>query len=112
MLSVFQLTIDANRVKRILFTSGKHYFTLNEAREKRKRDDVAIIRIEELCPFPADEIRKEMQKYPNAKEFLWAQEEHRNQGPWSFIKPRFENIVGVHVRGRTTRISNRAIFYF
>ena len=86
------------KVKRVLFTSGKHYYTLNEERAKRKRDDVAIVRLEELCPFPADELRQEIGKYTNAKEFLWCQEEHRNQAAWSFVKPRFENIVGIHVR--------------
>jgi probable 2-oxoglutarate dehydrogenase E1 component DHKTD1 len=70
---------------------------LNEERDKRKRNDIAIIRLEELCPFPADELREEIKKYKNAKEFIWCQEEHRNQGAWSFIKPRFENIVGIHV---------------
>ena len=70
---------------------------MSEEREKRQRTDVAIIRIEELCPFPAAEIREEMKKYPNAKEFFWCQEEHRNQGPWSFINPRFANILGHHV---------------
>ena len=95
--SPLQLQIDAKGVKRLLFTSGKHYYTLSEEREKRQRADVAIIRIEELCPFPAEEIRQEMKKYPNAKEFLWCQEEHRNQGPWSFINPRFANIIGHHV---------------
>lgn len=91
------MTIQPENVKRLLFTSGKHYYTLTEEREKRERKDVAIIRLEELCPFPADELRQEMKKYPNAKEFLWCQEEHRNQGAWSFIDPRFTNIVGLHV---------------
>jgi probable 2-oxoglutarate dehydrogenase E1 component DHKTD1 len=88
---------NPEKIRRLLFTSGKHYYTLNEEREKRNRDDIAIIRLEELCPFPADELRQEIKKYKNAKEFLWCQEEHRNQGAWSFINPRFENIVGVHV---------------
>lgn len=89
--------ISNNQVKRILFTSGKHYYTLSEARDKQKRNDVAIIRLEELCPFPVEEIRQEIKKYSNAKEFIWAQEEHRNQGAWSFAKPRFENILGIQV---------------
>ena len=67
---------------------------------------MAIIRLEELCPFPADELRREMKKYPNAKEFLWCQEEHRNQGAWPFISPRFQNIVGVHVCRLLTPINH------
>jgi probable 2-oxoglutarate dehydrogenase E1 component DHKTD1 len=89
--------VNPEKVKRLLFTSGKHYYTLNEEREKRKRDDIAIIRLEELCPFPADEIRQEIKKYKNVKDFIWCQEEHRNQGVWSFINPRFQNVVGIHV---------------
>ncbi|CAF3579917.1 unnamed protein product [Rotaria socialis] len=89
--------LNPEKIKRLLFTSGKHYYTLNEERNKRKRDDTAIIRLEELCPFPADELRQEIKKYKNAKEFIWCQEEHRNQGAWVFVRPRFENIVGIHL---------------
>ncbi|CAF5041471.1 unnamed protein product, partial [Rotaria socialis] len=63
--------LNPEKIKRLLFTSGKHYYTLNEERDKRKRDDTAIIRLEELCPFPADELRQEIKKYKNAKEFIW-----------------------------------------
>ena len=101
------MKIQPEKVKRLLFTSGKHYYTLNEEREKRQRTDVGIIRLEELCPFPADELRQEIKKYPNAKEFLWCQEEHRNQGAWSFIDPRFKNIVGFHVRSFECSHRNR-----
>jgi len=96
--NISKTQLNPEKIKRVLFTSGKHYYTLNDEREKRKRDDVAIIRVEELCPFPADEIRQEMKKYRNAKEFLWCQEEQRNQGAWTFVKPRFENIVGVQLK--------------
>ncbi len=94
---IFQRKINPEKIQRLLFTSGKHYYTLNEEREKRNRDDVAIIRVEELCPFPADELREEIKKYKNVKEFIWCQEEQRNQGGWVFVRPRFENIVGIHV---------------
>ncbi|CAF0997885.1 unnamed protein product [Adineta steineri] len=93
-----KIKINPEKIKRILFTSGKHYYTLNEERDKRKRDDLVIIRLEELCPFPADELRQEIKKYKNAKDFIWCQEEHRNQGAWTFIRPRFENIVGTHLK--------------
>ncbi len=92
-----QIKINPEKIQRLLFTSGKHYYTLNEERDKQKRDDIAIIRLEELCPFPTDEIREEIKKYKNIKDFIWCQEEHRNQGVWSFIRPRFENILGIHV---------------
>ena len=98
-------------MKRLLFASGKHYYTLNEEREKQQRQDIAIIRLEELCPFPADELRQEMKKYSKAKEFLWCQEEHRNQGAWSFIHPRFSNILGVHVCISCTMFKNKHCHY-
>jgi probable 2-oxoglutarate dehydrogenase E1 component DHKTD1 len=91
------MTIQPNKVQRLLLTSGKHYYTLNDERNRRQRDDIAIIRVEELCPFPVDELRQEMKKYPHVKEYLWCQEEHRNQGAWSFVRPRFENILGINV---------------
>ncbi|CAF1667506.1 unnamed protein product, partial [Adineta ricciae] len=96
--NISKTKINPEKVRRVLFTSGKHYYTLNDEREKRKRDDVAIVRLEELCPFPADELRQETKKYKNAKEFIWCQEEHRNQGAWVFVKSRFENIVGIHLK--------------
>jgi probable 2-oxoglutarate dehydrogenase E1 component DHKTD1 len=57
-------------------------------------NNYAFIRIEELCPFPAENIQKVIEQYPNATEFIWAQEEHRNMGAWSFVSPRFDNIIG------------------
>jgi len=113
--NISKTQLNPEKIKRVLFTSGKHYYTLNDEREKRKRDDVAIIRVEELCPFPVDEIRQEMKKYRNAKEFLWCQEEQRNQGAWTFVKPRFENIVGVQVRSMFAKRNKKkkfSIFYF
>ena len=59
---------------------------------------VAIIRLEELCPFPASELRKVVGQYKNATEFVWAQEEHRNMGFWSFVGPRFQNILGLRLK--------------
>lgn len=55
---------------------------------------MAIVRVEELCPFPAEAIQQQLQLYKNADQFVWSQEEHRNMGAWSFIAPRFSNVVG------------------
>lgn len=79
----------------MIFVFGKHYYELSSEKEKRKQENVAIIRIEELSPFPANQIRSILNKYKNAKEFVWAQEEHQNQGAWTFASPRFERILGV-----------------
>ncbi|KAK2191948.1 hypothetical protein NP493_42g09044 [Ridgeia piscesae] len=85
-------------VTRVVFVSGKHYYTLQAYRELHNIQNTAIIRVESLCPFPAEEIQRELMKYANAKEFLWSQEEHSNQGAWTFIAPRFENVVGKKLR--------------
>jgi probable 2-oxoglutarate dehydrogenase E1 component DHKTD1 len=53
---------------------------LEAERAKRKQDDTAIIRLEEICPFPAMQLRDAIKEYKNAKEFIWSQEEHRNMG--------------------------------
>jgi 2-oxoglutarate dehydrogenase E1 component len=75
---------DAASVRRVLLCSGKVYYDLAAAREQQNRKDVAILRVEQLYPLPADEIRAELAKYPNA-ELVWVQEEPANQGAWPFI---------------------------
>ncbi len=82
-------------VKKLIFVFGKHYYSLEAEKARRQADDVAIIRVEEMSPFPADKLRKVIGEYKNAKEFVWSQEEHRNMGAWSFARPRFENILGL-----------------
>ncbi|XP_058443046.1 probable 2-oxoglutarate dehydrogenase E1 component DHKTD1 homolog, mitochondrial isoform X2 [Malaya genurostris] len=96
------LITDPKKVKRVILCSGKHYYNLNNERLETKNSDVAIVRVESLCPFPVQNILDELQKYTNAREFIWSQEEHRNMGAWSFIHPRFENMCGrrIHYRGR------------
>ncbi|XP_043274432.1 probable 2-oxoglutarate dehydrogenase E1 component DHKTD1, mitochondrial isoform X2 [Venturia canescens] len=95
----FQSVIGDNRVSdadvnKVIFVSGKHYYALDKQREISNAKDVAIVRLESLCPFPVADLNQEIQRYPRAKTFIWSQEEPRNMGPWSFIKPRFENLCG------------------
>ncbi|XP_063705809.1 probable 2-oxoglutarate dehydrogenase E1 component DHKTD1 homolog, mitochondrial [Culicoides brevitarsis] len=92
-----QLAKEKN-VKKVIFCTGKHYYNLNEERLKRKDESVAIVRVESLCPFPSHEIQEEIKKYKNATTFIWSQEEHRNSGAWTFIKPRFENLCGKKIQ--------------
>ena len=80
--------VNRKRVTRLLFCSGKVYFDLLEARRERDQADCAIIRIEQLYPFPRDEILAIAATYPNAKEVVWVQEEPRNQGAWSVMLSR------------------------
>lgn len=92
------VSVASSSIRRLLFVSGKHYYALNQHRVDNAIKDVAIIRIEELCPFPALSLQKLVSKYSNAKEFIWCQEEPRNGGAWSFIEPRFRSLVGVNLR--------------
>lgn len=90
--------VNSALVRRVVFCSGKHYYALAKQREATQSLDTAIIRLESLCPFPAEMIRQELKKFPKAKEFVWSQEEQRNMGAWSFVSPRFENILGVKLQ--------------
>ncbi|NLA89466.1 MAG: 2-oxoglutarate dehydrogenase E1 component [Alcaligenaceae bacterium] len=78
--------INKEKVNRLLLCSGRVYYDLVAAREERGADDVAILRVEQLYPFPHKEFEAEMQQYPNAKEVVWVQDEPQNQGPWFYIQ--------------------------
>ena len=76
----------ADKVKRLVVCSGKVYYDLVKKREEKGSDDVAIIRIEQLYPFPHKAFAAEVKKYPNATEIVWCQDEPQNQGAWFFIQ--------------------------
>ncbi|MGR8920530.1 MAG: 2-oxoglutarate dehydrogenase E1 component [Gammaproteobacteria bacterium] len=77
--------LEAARVRRVLVCSGKVYFDLLEARREHNITDTAIIRLEQLYPFPREEIVAAIDAYANAEELVWVQEEPRNQGAWSML---------------------------
>ena len=77
------------KVRRVVLCSGKVYYDLFEERAKRGIDDVAIVRIEQMYPWPKDAIKRELARYPNA-DLVWAQEEPANMGPWTFVDRRIE----------------------
>ncbi|CAL8278261.1 unnamed protein product [Merluccius merluccius] len=82
-----------DRVRRIIFCTGKVYYEL--ARERKDRgmeEEVAIVRIEQLSPFPFDLVKKEVEHFHNA-DVLWCQEEHKNQGYYDYIKPRIRTAI-------------------
>uniref|UniRef100_A0A182V589 2-oxoglutarate dehydrogenase complex component E1 n=1 Tax=Anopheles merus TaxID=30066 RepID=A0A182V589_ANOME len=84
---------NPNQVKRVIFCTGRVYYDLLKARRDRKLDhDIAISRIEQISPFPYDLVKAECAKYPNA-ELVWAQEEHKNQGCWTYVQPRFDTAI-------------------
>ncbi|MBD1559113.1 2-oxoglutarate dehydrogenase E1 component [Vibrio sp. S9_S30] len=75
-------TLEASKVKRVVFCSGKVYYDLLEQRRNNEQDDVAIIRIEQLYPFPLEEVQATIAQYTNAVDYVWCQEEPQNQGAW------------------------------
>lgn len=74
--------LDADSVERVVFCSGKVYYELLDQRRKNEQTNVAIIRVEQLYPFPEDELKVEIAKYQHVKQFVWCQEEPQNQGAW------------------------------
>lgn len=85
-------SIDEKYVKRVAFCSGKVYYDLVEGREKSGTHEVAIVRIEQLYPFPAKQIQEILLKYKSTKEYYWVQEEPENMGAWSFMMRMFGNV--------------------
>jgi 2-oxoglutarate dehydrogenase E1 component len=86
--------LDRNNVSRVVLCSGKIFYDLLEYRRKENLDHVAIIRIEQLYPFPSDEFMAELTTFPNARELVWCQDEPENQGAWHQIKHRFLSVLG------------------
>jgi 2-oxoglutarate dehydrogenase E1 component len=95
----FQLVLDdptgpnAARVRRVLFCSGKIYFTLDQARKQHKLEDVALVRVEQFYPFPEKEIRAIFAKYRQATEIAWVQDEPENRGAWRFMDGKLRKIL-------------------
>ena len=111
----FQPVIDDNRitdrakVKRIVLCSGKVYYDLDAGRNESDDNRVAIVRVEQLYPFPAKGLKETFFSYPNAKQIFWTQEEPQNMGGWTFVAPRIRDITpdGITLRyvGRTPSAS-------
>ena len=78
--------IDPAKVKRVIACSGKVYYDLVKRRDEKKTADVAILRVEQLYPFPHKAFATEMKKYAGATEIVWCQDEPQNQGAWFFVQ--------------------------
>ena len=87
-----KLVADA-KIRRVVLCSGKVYYDIFEERAKRGLDDVALIRVEQLYPWPKDTLKLQLARYPNA-DVVWAQEEPANMGPWTFVDRRLEYVLG------------------
>ena len=97
-------TVDPANVRRVLLCSGRIYYDLAAVRAQQSRTDVAIARVEQLYPLPAEAIRAELDRYPDA-EIVWVQEEPANQGAWPFMALNLPE----HLGGRPLlRVSRRA----
>ncbi len=99
---------DRNKVKRILMTSGKIYYELVARKAKDKREDVAIVRIEQLAPLPKRRLSETLDSYPNAEQFFWVQEEPANQGAWPTFGLTMPELLPEKLTG-LKRISRRAM---
>ncbi|XP_062928837.1 2-oxoadipate dehydrogenase complex component E1 [Mobula hypostoma] len=92
-------SVDPKNVTRVVFCCGKHYYTLLKHRETLEAaQNTALVRVEELCPFPLQLLQLHMQRFKHAKEFVWSQEEPQNMGPWFFVSPRFEKQLGCKLK--------------
>jgi 2-oxoglutarate dehydrogenase E1 component len=87
---------SAGKVKRVVLCSGKVYYDLFEEANKQQIDDVAIVRVEQLYPFPRAEVSAELDKYPSSKEVIWCQEEPMNQGAWFQIRHHLQACADGH----------------
>ncbi|WP_416909207.1 MAG: 2-oxoglutarate dehydrogenase E1 component [Polymorphobacter sp.] len=89
---------DPAKVRRLIMCTGKVYYDLLEARERDARDDVYLLRVEQLYPFPGDAIADYAARFPGLAEIVWAQEEPKNAGAWTFIEPLIEEALGQRPR--------------
>jgi 2-oxoglutarate dehydrogenase E1 component len=88
------LPLDDNDITRLVLCTGKVYYDLLDAREKSGQTDTYVLRVEQLYPFPADVLTQYAARFPNLKTLVWAQEEPKNAGAWSFVQPLIEDAFG------------------
>jgi 2-oxoglutarate dehydrogenase E1 component len=96
----FQVVIDdddaraqASRVRRLVLCSGKVYVDLVSSEARKSGANVAIVRVEQIYPFPADEVREVLDRYPKLREVCWVQEEPENMGAWEFARPILDQLI-------------------
>ena len=108
---------NPKKVNTLVFCSGKFYYDLFKARKDKKRDDVALVRVEQLFPLPVDQINAEIKKFKEATDVVWAQEEPKNMGAWGFLllhlpeaahfRPATRRFYGAPAAGSATRSKKR-----
>lgn len=85
--------LKADKVRKVVFCSGKVYYDLLTKRREQNLQDIAVVRVEQLYPFPEKEVAAELKTYSKAKEIVWCQEEPQNQGSWTFIAPYLSSLL-------------------
>jgi 2-oxoglutarate dehydrogenase E1 component len=99
--------VDPAKARRVVLTTGKVHFDLAKYRAENKINDVALIRIEQLYPFPYNTLATVLAPYKNA-EFVWCQEEPENMGAWHFVDRKLEKVLaGIDVKGKRARYVGR-----
>lgn len=94
------VTADVKKVKSLVFCTGKFYYDLLAVKEELNRDDVALVRVEQLFPLPDKQMKEIIAKYTNADDIVWAQEEPRNMGAWSHLLMHFSDVNKFRVASR------------
>ena len=109
-------TVNKGEVKTLVFCTGKFYYDITAEREIRERKDVAVVRIEQLFPLPVDQLKEIIAKYPNADDYVWAQEEPKNMGAYGYMLMNFDfikwrlaslRVSSASASGSYTRSKNR-----
>lgn len=94
------VSVDVKKVKSLVFCTGKFYYDLLARKEESKRDDVALVRLEQLFPIPTKKINAIIEKYKSADDLVWAQEEPRNMGGWSHLMMHYKDAHKFRVASR------------
>ena len=83
---------DPQKIKTLVFTSGKIFFSMNDFRKNENREDIAIVRVEQLYPFPEKQVLEQIAKYSSASRLIWAQDEPINMGAWPYINLNYSHL--------------------
>ncbi|MNO74553.1 2-oxoglutarate dehydrogenase E1 component [compost metagenome] len=100
-------SLDPKKVDRLVLCSGKVYYDLLEKRRAEGRDDIAIVRIEQLYPFPEEDLAEVLSQYKNLKHVVWCQEEPMNQGAWYCSQHHMRRVISAHKKGLNLEYAGR-----
>lgn len=84
--------VEPKNVEKLILCSGQVYYDLIKARSDFKKNNIAIVRVEQVAPFPIRQVLEQFDKHSNAR-VIWCQEEHFNMGAWSYVEPRANKVI-------------------